>query len=335
MFLYDAINYLFSDTRIPAIKRGLETTDDKDYFSKVIPDIFRVIACELPIKDIKALHVAMPNIRPVTQLLINKDLQQKLEDLLIHRPDLTNPYVKTLKSNEPEILSFIEKAKNLSNYSEEKIQVLRNAITFYLLQNHWFFDGNNIDRRICTLLHFTWENWENFFDIDYKLSTQILIKYEGDRQSFQFYYHADKINALFLMYMKAFADNHLSPKRLEIFNRNEMGFSNEKLYISILKTLQKNQSITEILLAVADWNSSDLNIILETFKTIDRIQRIEIDDMNMASYYSQHAATWRYPAGYSWFQTNQITDIANIMAHHLCPISTNLSRFWNTFTWKR
>jgi len=46
----------------------------------MIPDIFMVLASKLSVKGMKALHIAVPKIRPVTALLINVDTQKKLEE---------------------------------------------------------------------------------------------------------------------------------------------------------------------------------------------------------------------------------------------------------------
>jgi len=39
-----------------------------------------VLASKLSVKGMKALHIAVPKIRPVTALLINVDTQKKLEE---------------------------------------------------------------------------------------------------------------------------------------------------------------------------------------------------------------------------------------------------------------
>ena len=138
--IVDAFNWLFSfDTRVPTQKRGLEIVSEKDYFSEMIPDIFMLLASKLPVRDMKALHIAVPKIRPVTALLISADTQKKLEDLILNRPELKS-HLKDYVL-QPDISNYLEKAKSLANYSEERIQILRNAICFILLNEQWYIKG--------------------------------------------------------------------------------------------------------------------------------------------------------------------------------------------------
>ncbi len=333
--IVDAFNWFFSyDTRTPAQKRGLEIVYEKDYFSEMIPDIFMVLASKLPVKDMKALHIAVPKIRPVTALLINADTQKKLEDLILNRREL-NSYLKDLVF-EPDISNYLEKAKSLKNYSEERIQILRNAICFILLDKQWDIKTFDLQRRVYSFFAYTYENSEAFFDIDFKLSIQILKEFFEDRKSLKCYYQDYKEHLYYNLHLKALTINALIPKRLEIDIdcKEKKGPLNEKFLNLLFKALQNNHSIQELSIQIQDWNLNHLIIILETVKKIERINRIDIDEKNM-DYYSQFAASWKHPESYSWFQSRHISKLTNIMIDQLGPISTNIFRYWNTVTWKR
>jgi len=238
MYIYNTLT-----TLLPFLPK----IDQNDYLSNLPHDVLSLIAHQLPMNNVRALHTVSLEIQPVTQQIINAKIQTILEDAIL--------------GNE-KLFYFIEKSNAQALYSENRIQTLRDAFCSVFEEN--------LSIRNFTAIE---NNFLDFGDCDYKLATQLFkIVHEDSDYPCECNYKKESLQKRFFLTMDMLAKNQMNPKKMEI---NIHGFSldQKKILVSLLKAL-KNSYLSEISLKYWEWNVTDLNKILTVIKKNEKIQTL-------------------------------------------------------------
>ncbi len=286
-----------------------------NFFSVLPMETLTLITNELPINAVKAFGATCSQMLPITQPFINANTQMKLEDLVLKKSELS---------------LYLSIAQKYPNYSEGRIQVLRNAICSLFEDEYKILkrphDGtinsqvirSSASARIMI-------KWFQCFNLDYKLAVQ-MVKIKECESSIKCNYSDFPEEKKFTLYMDLLATNELKPSLLEIRITNSSTRNNldEKILKVILKALEKNKSINEVVFNVWNWCDDDLNDILAVIKNNKSIKKIKILENNTKF------------KSFGWFgRSPQIDELEKVINNQLGFRSSKFNSTDRSWSWKR
>lgn len=286
-----------------------------NFFTALPKDALMQITNELPIKALKAFRATSLEMCEITQPFINAAAQKKLEDLV---------------SKKSELSFYFSESKKYPNFSEGRIQVLRNAICSLFEDEYKILDGPHDDTLNSQMIRLSASarlmlKWFQCFNLDYRLAIQI-VKIKECEPSIKCHYSHSSDEKKFIFFMNLLEMNQLKPTLLEIgiIKPSTRSSLDEKILKVILKTLEKNQSLQELIFNVWNWCDDDLDSILDVIKNNQRIKKIKISENN---------SKFRC---FGWFgRSPHITDLEKVINKQLGVFSTKFDHKENSWSWKR
>ena len=285
-------------------------------FFNMLPKVtLTLITNKLPINAVKALRATSCQMLPITQPLIDAATQKKLEDLVLKKSELS---------------LYLSISQKYPNYSEGRIQVLRSAICSLFEDEYKILNGPHDDTIHSQMIRSSASTrlmikWFQCFRLDYKLAIQIVkIKECGSSVKCQYNYSSDEKKFIFCMDL--LATNQLNPILLEIriINSSTRNSMDEKILKVILKALDKNQSIKEVVFNVWNWCDDDLNDVLSVIRNNKSVKKIKISENNTKF------------KSFGWFgRSPQIDELEKVIHGQLGVLSSKYSHTENSWSWKR
>lgn len=250
-----------------------------DNFSILPPEVLREVMKNLSVKDLQSLRFTNKKIEPIAKLAILAKPQENLEYILNR---IINGRMELYAKCQP----YFEKIKSLPNESEERLQVLRDAICFIFEKvDFWFvkrnmetlpfFEDKLLPRQIikranpliglCSPTHITDPNNSKRFKVDYKLmrlflkmlktneisSSHLVLSFSKDYKS---------IHKIMEMVVRVFKSNQ-SIRHVKIA-LNSFGTLN---FMPIFKAIIENPRIVNVCIQEGDRS----NLPLSKWLTID------------------------------------------------------------------
>ena len=286
-----------------------------NFFNMLPKETLTRITNKLPINAVRALHATSCQMLPITQPLIDAATQKKLEDLVLKNSELA---------------LYLSVSQKYPNYSEGRIQVLRNAICSLFEDEYKILNGPHDDTLHSQMIRSSASarlmlKWFQYFKLDYKLAIQIVkIKECGSSIKCQYNYRSDEKKFIFCMDL--LATNQLNPILLEIriINSSTRNSMDEKILKVILKALDKNQSMHEVVFNVWNWCDDDLNDVLAVIRNNKNVKKIKILENNTKF------------KSFGWFgRSPQIDELEKVIHGQLGTGSTKFDLKDNSWIFKR
>jgi len=291
------------------------TQNTLNFLTALPMETLSLITSQLPINAVKAVRTTSRQILPMTQPFINANTQMKLEDLVLKKSELS---------------LYLSISQKYPNYSEGRIQVLRNAICSLFEEEYKILNKPHDDTITSQMIRSSASarlmlKWFQCFKLDYKLAIQ-MVKIKECQSSINCHYSEFEDENKFILYMDLLAMNELKPTLLEIkikksSTRNSL---DEKILKVILKALEKNQSINELVLNVWNWCDDDLNDILSVIKINKNVKKIKISENNTMF------------KSFGWFgRSLQINELEKVIHSQLGVHTIKYEYREHSFSWKR
>ncbi len=258
MFFFD---YFFSPVEY-VLKPFI--TPANDNFSILPPEILQEVMKNLSITNVKSLQLTCKKIEPIAQMAIFAKPQENLEYILskiINR----DPY------NYERCLPFFDKINSLPDKSEERAQVLRDAICFMLEKVDFWFVKRNME----TL---------PFFE-DKLLPRQMLLTANPmnglcSPALIRNPNHATRHIVdykLMMLFLKMLRDNEISSQNLALsFNKDYKNINT--VMRSLVSVFKKNQSIHYVKIACCSFGTLNLLPVFKAIIDNPRIQHVCVQE---------------------------------------------------------
>jgi len=253
MFFFD---YFFSPVKY--CLNPFITTSATDHISILPAEVLREVMKNLSVTNVKSLQLTCKKIEPIAEMAIKAKPQENLEYILVKILN-GDPY------NYTKCQPFFDKINSLPDKSEERVQVLRDAICFMLKKVDFWF----VKRKMETL---------PFFE-DKLLPKQMLLTANPtlglcSPALVSNPNHATRLKAdykLMILFLKMLRDNEISSLHFFLSFNKDYKIINRMMQL-IVRVFNKNQSIHYVKIAFCSIGTVNL---IPLFKAIIENPRIE------------------------------------------------------------